>query len=255
MTSRNRESRSRAASLVRAARSATSSRSRSSRASSPGSIDLTEDTAVSGQATTRKRKHRSTSQPGRSLRSRTIAANNVLDDHAARSSSARTAETGTNISDMPDEAPSTQATVDAPNEGGGTETLPDLGLGTPDRMPSDNGKGKQRAASPDREHQADGDASPSSSASAPPVQQTSLTEYTCPICFFAPTNATLTPCGHICCGSCLFTAVKTAMLRAVHTPEGMEARCPVCRATIPGWDGHGGGVIGLKLRSKVTISL
>lgn len=30
-------------------------------------------------------------------------------------------------------------------------------------------------------------------------------------------------------------------------------RCPVCRATLPGWDGRGGGVIGLKAR--VVISL
>lgn len=40
-----------------------------------------------------------------------------------------------------------------------------------------------------------------------------LSEYTCPICFSQPSNATLTPCGHICCGSCLFTAVKTTLHR------------------------------------------
>ncbi|KIL59031.1 hypothetical protein M378DRAFT_181020 [Amanita muscaria Koide BX008] len=40
-----------------------------------------------------------------------------------------------------------------------------------------------------------------------------LSEYTCPICFSPPTNATLTPCGHICCGSCLFMAVKTTLHR------------------------------------------
>ena len=30
-------------------------------------------------------------------------------------------------------------------------------------------------------------------------------------------------------------------------------RCPVCRATIPGWDGKGGGVIGLKARAILTL--
>ncbi|KAL1700130.1 hypothetical protein EV121DRAFT_283589 [Schizophyllum commune] len=213
MTSRNREPRSRAASLVRAARSATSSRSRS-RASTPGSIDLTD-----------------TSLPRQSKRSRRIAAIQAAHDEL---------ETGTS----PRKQPEQYADV---------ETLPDIGLGVVDRppSPSTNAKGKQRAASrtPAREPKAE-PASP-----APPPKQTPLAEYTCPICFFAPTNATLTPCGHICCGSCLFTAVKTAMLRAAHTPEGLEAKCPVCRATIPGWDGRGGGVIGLKLRSKVTISL
>ena len=58
---------------------------------------------------------------------------------------------------------------------------------------------------------------------APPVperQPEPLSEYTCPICFFPPTNATLTPCGHICCGACLFTAVKTTMHRGAMMPTG-----------------------------------
>jgi hypothetical protein len=53
-----------------------------------------------------------------------------------------------------------------------------------------------------------------------------LSSYTCPICFSSPTNATLTPCGHICCGSCLFTAVKTTMQRtALMMAEQAVARC------------------------------
>ena len=50
--------------------------------------------------------------------------------------------------------------------------------------------------------------------------------YSCPICFSPPTNATLTPCGHICCGLCLFVAVKTTMQRAntMMAPEGAIPR-------------------------------
>ena len=53
-----------------------------------------------------------------------------------------------------------------------------------------------------------------------------LGNYSCPICFSPPTNATLTPCGHICCGSCLFVAVKTTMHRStmMMAPEGAVAR-------------------------------
>lgn len=48
----------------------------------------------------------------------------------------------------------------------------------------------------------------------PPLDPSSLlTAYTCPICFSSPTNATLTPCGHIMCGSCLFAAVKAGLQR------------------------------------------
>ncbi|KAJ3979209.1 hypothetical protein F5890DRAFT_1547187 [Lentinula detonsa] len=39
----------------------------------------------------------------------------------------------------------------------------------------------------------------------------SLSTYNCHICFSPPTNATMTPCGHVACGPCLFTVVKTAL--------------------------------------------
>jgi hypothetical protein len=54
----------------------------------------------------------------------------------------------------------------------------------------------------------------------PPPEPEPLSSYTCPICFSPPTNATLTPCGHICCGQCLFTAVKTTMTRGMWVGEG-----------------------------------
>lgn len=81
-----------------------------------------------------------------------------------------------------------------------------------------------------------------------------LASYVCPVCFSPPTRATMTPCGHVCCAECLFTAVHSTIERAVyHGPAAQRAKCPVCRATIPGWDGKGRGVIGLK--SRVVYSL
>ena len=54
---------------------------------------------------------------------------------------------------------------------------------------------------------------PSSSGVTATSTPEPLSAYTCPICFSPPTNATLTPCGHICCGQCLFTAVKSTIRR------------------------------------------
>lgn len=113
---------------------------------------------------------------------------------------------------------------------------------------------------------------PSKRAPSPPAHSSEpLSAYMCPICFCPPTNATLTPCGHICCGQCLFTAVRTTLQRAIthmaaEPPEPRyvcpsytgsqflkECRCPVCRAVLKGWDGRGGGVIGLKARAVITL--
>jgi len=60
--------------------------------------------------------------------------------------------------------------------------------------------------------------------SEPEPQHEPLSAYTCPICFFPPTNATIAPCGHICCGSCLFTAVRTTMQRGAAMGDGNVAR-------------------------------
>ncbi|TDL25546.1 hypothetical protein BD410DRAFT_717576 [Rickenella mellea] len=93
-----------------------------------------------------------------------------------------------------------------------------------------------------------------STTSTPPDPEP-LSNYLCPICFSPPTNATLTPCGHVCCGECLFTAVRTTLHRAIAhaSPEPPLPRCPVCRAELKGWDGRGGGVIGLKVRTVFTL--
>ncbi|KAJ3742993.1 hypothetical protein DFH05DRAFT_1526495 [Lentinula detonsa] len=76
----------------------------------------------------------------------------------------------------------------------------------------------------------------------------SLSTYNCHICFSPPTNATMTPCGHIACGPCVFTAVKMAlrgesmMMGGAMRDEG-GPRCPIRRALIQGWDGKGGGLV------------
>ncbi|KAJ3789154.1 hypothetical protein GGU10DRAFT_344161 [Lentinula aff. detonsa] len=99
---------------------------------------------------------------------------------------------------------------------------------------------------------------PISPKSLPDLLSThSLSTYNCPICFSPPTNATMTPCGHVACGPCLFTAVKTALRRETMMMGGAirdegGPRCPVCRAPIPGWDGKGGGVVGLVVQVVVT---
>lgn len=43
----------------------------------------------------------------------------------------------------------------------------------------------------------------------PPIEHHLLSKFTCPICFDAPTNLCVTPCGHFFCGECLFQALKT----------------------------------------------
>jgi hypothetical protein len=55
----------------------------------------------------------------------------------------------------------------------------------------------------------------------PPVPSRAqpLAEYACPICFCPPTRATLMPCGHVCCGECLFTAVKTTQRRNTYVVD------------------------------------
>lgn len=48
-----------------------------------------------------------------------------------------------------------------------------------------------------------------------------LAVYSCPICFSPPSYAAMTPCGHLLCGECLFTAVKTTIQRGAYTlPPG-----------------------------------
>lgn len=52
-----------------------------------------------------------------------------------------------------------------------------------------------------------------------------LSSYNCPICFSPPTFATLTPCGHICCAECLFSAVRSTIERAALLgPAAQQAR-------------------------------
>jgi hypothetical protein len=56
-----------------------------------------------------------------------------------------------------------------------------------------------------------------------------LASFTCPVCFSPPTRATLMPCGHVCCGECLFASVKTMQRRNTYAPDAQAgattARC------------------------------
>ena len=47
----------------------------------------------------------------------------------------------------------------------------------------------------------------------PPIEHPLLSTYTCPICFDAPKNLSVTPCGHFFCGDCLFQALKTQAIQ------------------------------------------
>ncbi|VDC04959.1 unnamed protein product [Peniophora sp. CBMAI 1063] len=154
------------------------------------------------------------------------------------------------------------------------------GEGAARRRRNTNGKGKEVASDPADDSAEEDISSPAPDASAavasdielvesavpattsipvvaPPEAKTSepqyLHTYNCSVCLAPPKNATLIPCGHIFCGECLFTSVRIAM-RNITAYGTTMARCPLCRGHIPGWDGHGGGVIGLKPKTMTTIS-
>ncbi|KAG8895664.1 hypothetical protein FRB99_000395 [Tulasnella sp. 403] len=104
---------------------------------------------------------------------------------------------------------------------------------------------------PSVEHEAPRGLDPTLAEAAAPAS-----EYNCPICFCVPTAAVLTPCGHVMCGSCLFSSVESAATRARSMGQGgeaLKARCPVCRAELEDWDGRGGGVIGLEIRLSTAL--
>ncbi|KZO99081.1 hypothetical protein CALVIDRAFT_534609 [Calocera viscosa TUFC12733] len=68
---------------------------------------------------------------------------------------------------------------------------------------------------------------------SPPPNLQPLTSYTCPICFSPPAHATITPCGHLMCGECLYSSVRANLERAMQMPaQHVHPQCPVCRADI-----------------------
>ncbi|CCL99925.1 uncharacterized protein FIBRA_01950 [Fibroporia radiculosa] len=123
-----------------------------------------------------------------------------------------------------DEAKEKSSSVVDQNDGPiDVDALPDSLYPLPSR-----GRGKRRAES----LVADDEPSQHASSSKEPLKTSAceqatcgdepLSEYTCPICFTPPMRATLTPCGHICCGECLFTAVKTTIQRNMYTVPASE---------------------------------
>ncbi|KAF8335963.1 uncharacterized protein EI90DRAFT_2832065, partial [Cantharellus anzutake] len=89
--------------------------------------------------------------------------------------------------------------------------------------------------------------------SSSPTQKksTPMSSYVCPICLSPPRMSTLTLCGHILCASCLWDSVRSARVRELDgpAPGTNNARCPVCREDLKGWDWKGGGVIGLEMKA------
>jgi hypothetical protein len=55
-----------------------------------------------------------------------------------------------------------------------------------------------------------------------------LAAYACPVCFTPPTRATLLPCGHVCCGECVFAAVKTMQRRNQYAPDAHGVNAARC---------------------------
>lgn len=97
---------------------------------------------------------------------------------------------------------------------------------------------------------------PTKKPSPPRSDTPPASEFNCPICFCPPTAAVLTLCGHVMCGSCLFASVDSAAIRnrgMGYGGEALIAKCPVCRATLEGWDGRGGGVIGMELKTTKAL--
>lgn len=89
----------------------------------------------------------------------------------------------------------------------------------PGYVPVDHATSVSQDASLDR---------PPSASEVTPIQEVEpLASYSCPICFSPPSYATITPCAHVLCGDCLFTAVKTTIQRGAYTlpvGERMVAR-------------------------------
>ncbi|KAI6110184.1 hypothetical protein EDD16DRAFT_1711067 [Pisolithus croceorrhizus] len=89
-----------------------------------------------------------------------------------------------------------------------------------------------------------------SSTSSLPNSPEALSAYTCPHLLLSAHQRNTHPLW-----PCLFTVVKATVQRNMLTAmNGAPVpRCPVCRAEIPGWDGRGRGVIGLKLHVVYSL--
>ena len=105
----------------------------------------------------------------------------------------------------------------------------------------------------DAEKNYSSDTEQAKTAASPTIRSTPVSSYTCPICLSPPRMATLTPCGHILCASCLWDSARSARVRELDGPPLLGAnlsRCPVCREVLKGWDWKGGGITALEM--KVT---
>ncbi|KAF8577579.1 hypothetical protein K439DRAFT_1364374 [Ramaria rubella] len=137
-----------------------------------------------------------------------------------------------------------------------SDTDPEVPLASLTKAKHDHGQ-KNAVAGPSKASTTTRSSSPQTRPSTPPPSNL-LSTHTCPICFSTVTNACLTPCGHVLCGACLFASVQSGIKRALDMGvpiggDGTTARCPVCRAVLKGWDGRGGGIIPLKIRTVMAL--
>lgn len=105
-------------------------------------------------------------------------------------------------------------------------------------------KGLSRPSLVGETHQAQPNVTSTSLPTSKASKGTPLAKYICPICFSPPKDAVLTPCGHIMCGECLFSAVRAARVRNMESgQDASKTLCPVCRELLKGWDWRREGVI------------
>jgi len=134
---------------------------------------------------------------------------------------------------------------------------------TPSTKKLDKGKGKAKEV-----------------VETPEPEENLLAFFQCPICLAPPMQAVLTPCGHIMCGACLFSTLKSHAVRHGRKPlpvgayptmslsgrrlrstgkpplrgRILQGHCPVCRHEIEGGMGTVPGEGGVKYLEVKTIT-